>query len=144
MDETLRALADRLAIDDLLTRYCRAIDTKDWDLLDTVFVPDATIDYTSSGGVRGQLPAVKAWLAEVLPRFPMSQHLVTNRDVRVDGDVATSRCYFYNPMGAPAPDGGLALFFVGGYYNDRLVRTPAGWRITERIEEQAWIDRRGR
>jgi 3-phenylpropionate/cinnamic acid dioxygenase small subunit len=140
----LADVADRLEIQDLLTRYCRAIDTRAWDLLDTVFTPDATVDYTAAGGVRGSFPEVKAWLAEVLPRFAMTQHLVTNHDIRVDGDRATSRVYVYNPMGTRNAAGGLDLFFFGGYYNDRLVRTPAGWRIVERIEETAFVDRPGR
>jgi SnoaL-like protein len=141
---SLAAMADRLAIEDLLTRYCQAIDMRDWALLDTVFVPDAHIDYTSSGGVKGKYPEVRAWLAEVLPRFAMSQHLVTNKQIAIDGDAATSHAYFYNPMGSAKPDGSLALFFVGGYYVDRLTRTAAGWRITERIEKQAWVDRPAR
>jgi hypothetical protein len=43
-------------------------------------------------------------------------------------------------MGEPKPEGtGLKLFFVGGYYLDKLTRTPAGWRISERFEQQAWM-----
>jgi 3-phenylpropionate/cinnamic acid dioxygenase small subunit len=137
---TLAAIVDRLAIQDLLVRYCKAIDTKDWDLLDTVFVPDAQVDYTSSGGVAGAYPEVRAWLAQVLPNFPVSQHSVSNFEIAVDGDRATSRVYFYNPMGRPQPDGGVKLFFIGGYYVDELVRTAAGWRIAHRVEQQAWAD----
>jgi 3-phenylpropionate/cinnamic acid dioxygenase small subunit len=133
-------LADRLEIDDLLTRYAVALDTKQWDLLDTVFTPDATVDYRSAGGAHGSYPEVRAWLEQTLAGFPMTQHLVANRDVRIDGDTATARSYFYNPMGLPRKDGSLKLFFVGGYYNDRLRRTPDGWRIVERIEETAWMD----
>ena len=36
-----------------LTSYTRAIDTGDWDRLDAVFTPDASIDYTSTGGIAG-------------------------------------------------------------------------------------------
>jgi len=143
MTDALAALADRLEIQDLLTRYCRAIDTREWDVLDTVFTPDAVIDYSSAGGAKGRFHEVKEWLAEVLPRFAMSQHLITNFEVRVDGDTATSRVYVYNPMGTRNAAGGLDLFFFGGYYVDRLVRTPAGWRIAERVEETAFMDRPG-
>ena len=136
----LRAIEDRLEIEDLLTRYCQAIDGKDWALLDTIFTPDAHVDYTSSGGVQGPYPEVRAWLAGVLPNFPTSQHLVTNKDIRIDGDRATSSAYFYNPMGRGQPDGGVKLFFVGGWYVDELVRTAAGWRISRRIERQSWVD----
>jgi hypothetical protein len=138
-------IADRLAIQDLLTRYCRAIDGLDWELLDTVFVPDAFVDYTSSGGIQGGYPEVRAWLAQVLPHFPVRQHLVTNFHVVFDGTArerASSRTYFYNPMGRPQPDGSVKLFFVGGWYVDELVRTAAGWRIARRIEQQSWVDAR--
>jgi 3-phenylpropionate/cinnamic acid dioxygenase small subunit len=131
-------LADRLAIDDQLTRYCRAIDTGDWDLLDAIFTPDAVLDYTSSGGMRGLFPEVKEWLAGVLPFFSMRQHIVTNREITIDGDVATSRASLYNPMGRARSDGGMDLFFTGATYHDRWRRTPDGWRITERTLVEHW------
>ena len=140
----MHAIADRLAIEDQLTRYCRAIDTGAWDLLDAVFTPDAVIDYTSSGGIRGSFPEVKAWLARVLPRFAVRQHLVTNHEITIDGDRATSRAYLYNPMGLRRDDGGVDLFHVGGEYQDRWRRTADGWRIVERVEIERWRDGRAR
>lgn len=133
-----REIDDRIEIDDLLTRYATAVDTRDWDLYQTVFTADAVIDYTSSGGIRGELPEVTKWLSDALSIFSMSQHMVTNRDIRVAGDMATSRSYFYNPMGCTKRDGTLDLMFVGGYYRDQLRRTGDGWRITERIQDTAW------
>lgn len=138
---TTAELADRLEIDDLLTRYAVAIDTKDWGLLATCFTPDAHIDYSAVGGAKGDYPEVAKWLEETLAMFPMTQHFVTNRHVTLEGDRATSRSYFYNPMGSPDGKGGLKVFFVGGYYNDVFARTADGWRIVERIEENAWFDR---
>lgn len=44
----LQEISDRLEIEALLTRYTRAIDTGEWDRLDDVFTPDATIDYTAT------------------------------------------------------------------------------------------------
>jgi 3-phenylpropionate/cinnamic acid dioxygenase small subunit len=138
---TLQQLADRLEVDDLLTRYTVCIDTKDWDRLATVFTPDASIDYTASGGTKGTFADVAAWLAVTLAGFPMTQHFCTNRTVTLDGDRGTARSYFYNPMGMPDGDK-QSLFFVGGYYNDDLVRTADGWRIAQRVEEMAWMDTR--
>jgi len=110
-------------------------------VLDTVFAPDAFIDYTSAGGISGRLPEVKAWLEKALRQFPMVQHYVTNFSITVDGDNARSRCMFYNPMRLPDSEGkeGRDLVFFGGYYNDRLIRTPDGWKITERLEESTWM-----
>jgi hypothetical protein len=64
---TLAAIVDRLAIQDLLVRYCKAIDTKDWALLDTCFADDAHVDYSSNpGGKVGPYREVRGWLAQVL------------------------------------------------------------------------------
>ena len=132
----LAELRDRLEIEDLLTRYCAAIDSRDFDLLDGVFTDDATIDYTRSGGIRDDYPAIKAWLEKVLAPFRVVQHLITNVRVDLDGDRARSVCYFFNPMGLPREDGGVDTFFCGGIYRDRLLRTARGWRITERTTDQ--------
>lgn len=136
---TIEEIRDRAAIQDLLIRYAAAIDSEEWELLDSVFLPDAEIDYTTSGGIKGRYPEVRAWLEKVLPSFEVKQHLLANTTLQLEGDRATSRTYFYNPMGAPGPDGAVQLFFVGGYYNDELVRTSEGWRIARRFEEQAWL-----
>ncbi len=139
-EPTLQRIADRLEIEDVLTRYAWSIDSKSFDGLDDVFTADAQIDYTSSGGIAGAYPEVKAWLASVLPHFPAYQHLVTNKQIEVSGDTATSRSEFYNPMMQQKPDGSTSLFFVVGEYHDRLTRTASGWRIKERIEKSVWTD----
>ncbi len=139
--EALQQLLDRQQIDDLLTRYATAVDTKDWGLYETCFTEAAFIDYESAGGIKGKLPEVRAWLEETLAIFPMTQHVVCNRVVEVDGDTATARSVFYNPMGLPGEGSAKTLFFDGGYYNDRLVRTADGWRICERIEESSYSTR---
>ena len=139
---TLHDVVDRLAIDDLLTRYATAVDTRDWALYTTCFTADALIDYTAAGGITGRLPEVRAWLAEVMVYFPVSQHIVANRVIVLDGDAATSRSYLFNPMGVGERRELAGLFFEGAFYQDRLVRTLDGWRIAERIEEPCWSTRR--
>jgi hypothetical protein len=131
-------VADRIAIDDLLTRYTMAVDDGNWDQLDTVFTPDAVIDYTSAGGIRGTRDEIKAWLADVLTAFPVRQHMICNKRVVLDGDTATVRAYFFNPMMLAVRDGPPRPAPGGGYYNHRLVRTAEGWRSVELIEEEVW------
>lgn len=139
--ENLQLIVDRLAIDDLLTRYATAVDRRDWDLYRTCFTDDAVIDYTSAGGIRGGLDEVAGWLAQVMPVFSMTQHLVTNRAIEIAGDEARAESYFFNPLGLLGPDGKQVLYFDGGTYSDRLRRTEAGWRIYERIETSAYTTR---
>jgi hypothetical protein len=133
-----RQLSDRIEIADLITSYTRAIDTGEWDLLDSVFTPDAQIDYTSAGGIKGGFPEVKAWLAEVLPTFARWQHTIGQLAVALDGDVATVTAYFTNPMVTADDDGTEKLTTYFGYYHHRLVRTREGWRSRQLTEEAVW------
>jgi len=77
-------ISDRLEIQQLIVDYSTAIDTRHFDDLDAVFTQDAYIDYTALGGIEGRYPEVKAWLAEVLPNFPMYAHMLGNFSVRID------------------------------------------------------------
>ena len=137
---TPQQISDRIEINDLLIRYTKAIDQKDWKLLDTVFMPDAEVDYVSSGGIKGTYPEARAWLAKALAMFPITVHYVTNSEVTLNGDRASARTAVYNPMFFKNPDGTLHHFAVGAYYVDELVRTKLGWRIAKRREDQAFLE----
>jgi hypothetical protein len=136
---TLQEISDRIQIQDLLTRYTNAIDGKNWALLDTCFTPDAHVDYTATGGIKGAYPEVRKWLETALSVFPVTVHYVTNSAVKLSGDTATARTYVFNPMGFKNPDASMHWFTVGAYYVDKLVRTADGWRIAERVEEHGFM-----
>jgi hypothetical protein len=140
MSEQVKLLIDRMEIDDLLTRYTVALDTRQWELLATVFTPDATIDYTSSEGIKGQFPEVAAWLEKALTAFTVSQHLLGNRHIELDGDQGTGRTYFFNPNTLADAAGASTMLFVGGFYLDKFVRTADGWRIADRFEQTTWVN----
>jgi hypothetical protein len=134
-------IADRLDIDDLLARYALAVDRGDWDLLDELFTPDATIDYTSAGGVKDRLGEVQAWLAETLAAFPARQHLLGQKVVTVDGDEAEVSAYFSDTLAATTgmtTPAGAGPIIGGGIYHHRLRRSADGWRSRELVEEQLW------
>ncbi|MGW0041554.1 nuclear transport factor 2 family protein [Rhodococcus sp. NPDC003348] len=125
---------------DLLTRYARAVDSRDWDLYRTVFAADAHIDYSTSGGPTGDRETVITQLEPMLALFTRTQHYVTNVDIRrfdaVTGTAEVS-AMFYNPM-IVTPG---KQFFCGGWYHHELVRTPNGWRSVRLVEDGAWFDR---
>lgn len=135
----LQEISDRLEIQDLFARYSFAIDERDWDALDGIFTSDASIDYSETGGAKGTLAEIKAWLPIALERFPMFQHMVATTKLKLDGETATSRTILFNPMTLRAEDGTENVFFIGLWYRDRLVRTVDGWRICERYEELSWM-----
>ncbi len=140
----LQRISDRLEIEDVLIRYTRAIDTGDWDALDTVYTADAAIDYTQTGGIADAYPMVKAWLAENLPMFPRRMHMLGQVEVRMEpgaqqaGGGAEVAAYFSNPMIFTQQDGSELLWEFGGIYHHRMVRTPDGWRSRELLEELIW------
>jgi SnoaL-like domain len=135
---SLQEISDRLEIQDLFARYSFAIDDRDWQALDQVFTPDARIDYSETGGAKGSLIEIKAWLPKALERFPAFQHMVATTKLELVGDSATSRTILFNPMVMPGGDGKPQAFFMGLWYRDKLVRTADGWRISERYEEMSW------
>lgn len=132
-------IADELAINALLTRYARAVDSKDWELYRSVFTPDAHIDYTSAGAVVGSRDEVAEWLAAGFAAIPWSMHYITNVEAEIDGDTATVRAMFYNPMQLP---GMSEMSACGGYYHHELVRTPDGWRSRRLREDNVWFANR--
>jgi hypothetical protein len=135
----LQEISDRLEIEGVLIRYTRAIDSGEWDLLDTVFTPDAEIDYTESGGIADTYPAVKPWLAEVLPAFfPKRMHSLAQIAVTFDGAEALATAYFHNPMPMDDGAGGTKVVEFGGLYHHTLVRTADGWRSRKLHEEIVW------
>ena len=132
---SLQQISDRLEIQQLMVDYANAIDRRDFDRLDDVFTPDAYIDYRKLGGVDGKYPQIKEWLKPALAYFPHYFHFVGNIDITIEGDQARARTACFNPMDTPLPGGGSQVMFLGLFYVDKLVRTPRGWRITERVEE---------
>jgi hypothetical protein len=135
----LQEISDRIEIGDVLTRYTRAIDTGAWDRLDTVFTPDAQIDYTESGGIAAAYPEVKPWLAEVLPAFFRKlMHTLGQVEVELRGDEADVTAYFHNPMTMDDGAGGEKVVEIGGLYHHTMTRTPDGWRSRGLREEVVW------
>jgi hypothetical protein len=136
---SLEEISDRLEIQQLLVAYSTAIDNRRFDDLDRVFTADAYIDYRAMGGIDGEFPEVKAWLAQVLPNFPAYSHMLGNFDVTITGDTAAARTLCFNPMVMPLGQGGQSqVLFCGLWYEDEFIRTSDGWRMTRRVETKCF------
>lgn len=133
-DPTLAELADRLAIQELLYRYARMVDFRQWQIFDTVYAPDATCDYRSSGGIAGPAREVMDWLDRALAPWPTNIHAVTNLEIEFEADrqAARTTCYFVAPMARGEMGKDQLVITNSGLYLDRMRKTPAGWRIVER------------
>lgn len=142
---------DRLALDDLITGYARAVDDGDWPGYVALFTPDGRADYRSAGGIEGGTEEIAAWLAQMLRQFTMRQHLIVNRRIglaRPDGapgDTATVQADYLNPMrlAGPAAEAGdeestAPNYTCGGRYDFTARRTPDGWRLTGVVVHEKW------
>ena len=124
----MQEITDRLEIDDLLTRYTRAIDTGEWDRLDKVFTPDAEIDYTATGGIAASYPEVKPWLAEMLRDLPApAAHARPGRQRRGRGQRRRGGV-LPQPDDPPVQDGSETVVEFGGVYHELVRTTEAGAR----------------
>jgi hypothetical protein len=136
-DETaIATMVDRMAIIEVTHRYCWALDSRSWELLDDVFLPDATGDLRSPTLLEGR-DAIRARIRRSIEPLDATQHTVSNHLIEIDGDSATSRCYLHSQHVRHGTPGG-ELFVIAGRYEDQLVRTPAGWRIAFRRLVQVW------
>lgn len=132
-------LDDVHAIEQLLYRYAVAIDTRDVDALDEVFTPDAQLDMSVAGTMTPAEYQAKA--RRVLAELDATHHLIASPIVTItgDGDTATSHCYYQAQHVKNDREGG-PLLLIGGWIDDELARTPAGWRITHRRGRAVWFD----
>ena len=132
---TPQEVADRVEILDLLARYSTVVDGRAWDEMTELFTADAVLDFTATGGIRGSVGDHQEFNARVLPGFASTQHVMGLPTVAVDGDTASSRSICFNPMVVDEKH----VFFVGLWYDDRLVRTADGWRFAARVQQKAFF-----
>jgi hypothetical protein len=135
-------MSDRFEIQDLCYRYAELVDTRNFDALATdVFTADAHIDYSELGGSVGNLQDTISFLKQALTpeTFPSHQHLNGNIQIKLEGDTASGRVMLFNPQEMSLPGGGTQIFVCGLWYLDKYVRTPAGWRMQERVEEKSYV-----
>ena len=131
--------SDRQQIIDVTIAYCWALDTRDWAALSGVFTPDAT---AGLGGTQAGLDEIIDRVSSALRPFAVTQHLVTNHDILIRDEpaihdrTATSRCYV---QAVHAWESG-ELYTIGGRYEDRLLHTADGWRISHRDLIVSWTN----
>ncbi|MFG2620901.1 nuclear transport factor 2 family protein [Streptomyces sp. NPDC048507] len=145
----LATVMDRLAIDEVVSGYAAAVDDGDWAAYRALFAPAGRADYTSAGGVEGPAGEVADWLERTMELFPVRQHLIVNRLIRLEqdrggapGDTAGVRADFLNPMRLADGRSGAAVttpnFVAAGRYAFALARTADGWRLTRVTVHEKW------
>lgn len=131
IEQSIANLQDRVAIQELLARYCRYADQLDPDGMAACFVPDCRVAYVpaSIAAPLRDKPELLRFLRDYLPNSLSSAHYITNIELLFEAqDQAIAHTYMYSWQrfkGYPA----MADCHRYGRYEFGLVRTPDGWRI---------------
>ena len=125
-------MSDIHAITRKVYEYAYGIDTRNWELYRSIFTDEIHMDFQSWNGNPGSTMQADDWVAgcrRLFDNLDATQHSMTNPLVEVSGDTARCRMYMQaehflqNRLGS-------ADFALGGYYDDQLIRTADGWKIT--------------
>jgi hypothetical protein len=135
---SVHEISDRLEIQDLLVRYCYAVDDRDWNAYRTMFTPDAVLDDTVTGGIKSGVEEHIAFMKRALSKILISQHAISTVLLDIRGDQAGARAHCSCPMVVDLGENRKQVFFQGLWYRDKLVRTASGWRIHALVEEGYW------
>lgn len=116
---------DRTLLVEALADFASATDARDWEAI-TALLTDDAVAY----GARGPA-AVVARMRAHLDGVGPTQHLLGNHRVMVSGDEARTLTYGRIHHVGTGPMAG-SFYECLGEYDDRWVRTAAGWRIHRR------------
>lgn len=127
--------ADHRKITRVLDRYAEALDTRRWELLSAVFVPELEFDFGEWTATSREeaVATIRTYLEDCGP----TQHLLGNYRIDVNGDTASSSVYvraFHLGVGAAIGK----TYEMGGEYRDELRRTAEGWRSYRRQGVVFW------
>jgi hypothetical protein len=132
-------LVRRAVVTDVLYRYCRGVDRKDWDTVRGCFHPDAV---DTHGAVDGTVEDLIQWTASKHERVPQSMHMLTNIGFLAESAttvVTETYCSVRQRIerGGDRPAAHLA---VGCRYLDRFEHRGGEWRIAHRTVVYEWVD----
>lgn len=122
-----QGVADELAIRQLTAAYSDAVNRRDRDDFAAVWAPDGRwIVPGLEDTVGGEAAADQVLRLTADMEFMLQQ--LQGGQVWIDGDIARARWYIVE-FGRTTEGKGV---HIAGVYQDRLVRTDAGWRFQQR------------
>jgi 3-phenylpropionate/cinnamic acid dioxygenase small subunit len=126
----MRPLAadDRLAIQEVLSRYCHALDHGRWDELVDLFTADCRLDLSQVLGVYEGHEGLRQFGAMLSTAHLFMRHFVTNIVISGTGDHVATRAYVIAITGPRGTKPQQAT----GIYEDELVNEDGQWRFRSR------------
>lgn len=141
--ETLALLRSKDEIRDVLARYCRGADRKDYDMLRSAYHPDAS---DNRGSYKGDVEGLIEWLKPRHHDVDQSMHFIGNCLIEVKGDRAFAETYAVAIQHRRAGEGNSSSgqptyrrITMGLRYADNLQRRNGEWRISDRVVICEWL-----
>ena len=136
-EKQIDQLEEKQEIVDLTIAYTWIIDHGPRENLHQVFTEDAVfiIDTRHLNGI----DEIRGKIERTLGGLSASQHIVSNHQVSIDGDTATSRCYLHAQHTLNGTEGG-DNYVMAGRYIDKLIRSGDEWRINKRQLILDWTE----
>lgn len=125
--DILERLAAREAISDTKARYCRYLDTKQWDLFAGLFTHDFVLDVSDGTGlplVHGREDAVEQIRSSI--EDAVTAHQVHQPEMRFGGD-GVQVIWAMQDRVIWSPDKPSLVGY--GHYHERYVLKEGGWKI---------------
>jgi len=140
--ETLARWTDHLEICDVLARFAEGLDSRNPLLYRSIMTDEIEVDY-SSWRPDEPVRTVRAddWVDRGMFRMTGldgTQHSLSNIRTTIDGDTAEATAYVVAEHFLANLEGD-STFTLNGYYRDRLVRTPDGWKLTAIALNVRWM-----
>jgi len=131
--ELVQQVADRQALTELVALYCRAVDRRDFALLEQLYHPEAVHDH--GGLFRGSREEFLAFLARSMGDV-VTHHFVGNALFALDGDRAEGEVYTinYHVIGTDE----RRDYVAGGRYLDQYQRHAGRWVFMKRQRLVDW------
>lgn len=128
---------DEVEIIGIINLYAFMVDSQQWSLFDQVFCVDVMADF-GGGAVWEDRDSFKRDFVAVHTPFDSTQHMTSNHVVRVRAEQAYCVSYVHGRFIRKVEGG--HLFESTGWYDDLLVKTEEGWRISKRVCRSVWAD----
>ncbi len=136
-ESVLWELAAKQAIHELVLRYCRAIDRRDYAALSELYHGDAVENHGAM--FNGSASDYIRWLPSQLAAMTATAHAVHNHLIEVDGEQAVGEVYCQAYHRYAAAEGEEELI-IGGRYLDRYRYDGGQWRFSCRHIVTDWND----
>ena len=130
----LREIADRLALRELVERYARAVDSRDYELAERLFLEDGEL-VGADFSLRGAAAIAKAMRR--VERYVSTFHCIHNQLLELEPDQASGEttCTAHHVY---EKDGERRKLAWGIRYQDRYQRSGDGWRFARRELQVQW------